>query len=280
MKRRIFLVVLCLGGLAMTGRASLVAWYKFDEAAGATTAANAVADNSAGVIGSNVTTGLAGISGGAYRFAGGVSLNDIVDVGNASFFPAFTASGQLTFSAWINTTDVTGNRNTVLFAGSDTISNNYADLGLNGPSGEATARNRPAGASGEQQAGIFGTGVVVNDGTWHNVVMTIDLSYMALFLYVNGTLANAQSLAAAPAFPSFNTFEIGRLGRAGTPVDGFEGLIDDVQVYDTALSEEQVLFLFNNPGVAVPEPGAFALAAVGLGFLYFVSRRRRARASG
>jgi hypothetical protein len=191
-------------------------------------------------------------------------------------FPAFTASGQLTFSAWINTTDLTGNRNTVIFAGSDTVTNNYADLGLNAVLGEATARNRSAGAGAEQQAGIFGTGARVNDGSWHNVVMTIDLSFSVLFLYVDGPLANAQSLAGASTFPRFNNFESGRLGRAGTPADGFQGLVDDVQIYDVALTEQQVLFLFENPGVAVPEPGALALAGLGLGFLWFASRRKRA----
>lgn len=273
MNHKILLIAVGICGLATSSHASLVAWYQFDEEAGATLALNQL-PGSTGAIGTNVTTRVAGISGHAYSFTGGATVNDIVDMGNASFFSSINTTGQLTFSAWVNTTDILGDRNTVVFAGSDTITNNYADLGVNALIGEATARNRPAGASPAQQTGIFSSGFVVNDGAWHNIVMTIDLSTSELILYVDGIPTNVQFMAAS-LFPAFNNFEVGRLGRAGTPVDGFLGLIDDVQIYDTALSETQVQFLFDNPGVAIPEPSALVLAGLGLGFLYFTSRRRR-----
>jgi MYXO-CTERM domain-containing protein len=263
--------------LASSSQAALIAYYKFDEGAGATIAANQVAGSS-GAIGSAVTTGVAGISGNAYSFGGATATQaDIVDMGNASFFSAVTASGQLTLSAWVKTTDTTGNRNAAIFAGDDTSSNVYTDLGVAagqaGFLGSASARNRPAGAATPaQQTGIYSSPVVapVNDGVWHNLVMTVNLSTANLSLYVDGVLANTQTMA-SPSFPSFNNFEIGRLGRSA-PTDPYQGLIDDVQVYDQALSLSDVQFLFANPGTSVPEPGAFALA--GLGLLSLVRRRR------
>ena len=35
---------------------------------------------------------------------------------------------------------------------------------------------------------------------------------------------------------------------------GFKGLIDDVQLYSTALSAANITTLFENPGVALAEP--------------------------
>jgi hypothetical protein len=277
MKQQILFIASGLFGLAMSSEASLVAYYKFDEAAGATVAANQVA-GSTGAVGSAVTTGVAGISGNAYSFGGATATQaDIVDMGNASFFSAVTASGQLTLSAWVKTTDTTSNRNCAIFAGDDTSSNVYTDLGVAagqaGFLGSASARNRPSGAATPaQQTGIYSSPAVapVNDGAWHNLVMTVNLSSSSLSLYVDGVLANTQTMATA-AFPSFNNFEIGRLGRSA-PTDPYQGLLDDVQVYDEALSQSQVQFLFANPGTAIPEPGALALA--GLGLLSLTFRRR------
>jgi len=276
MKKNILLLATGIFGLAITSHANLVAWYKFDEEAGSTTALNEL-PGSTGAIGSNVTTGLPGLSGNAYSFNGGVTQADIVDMGDASFFDALVELGQLTFSAWIQTTDTTGNRNTAIFAGSDTVSNSYTDMGVAagqaGHLGEATARNRPSGSLGDQQTGIYSTNFPVNDGLWHNLVMTVDLSTATMFLYVDGILTNAQTMALS-LFPDFNNFEVGRLGRQGTPADGFQGLIDNVQVYNTVLTDAEVLYLYENPGMAIPEPSTYALAALGLAIVGF---RRFAR---
>lgn len=278
MKQNILLLAAVgIFALATTSPANLVAWYKFDEEAGASEALNSVPGTN-GVIGGNVITGLPGVSGNAYSFNGGVTTADIVDMGDASFFDNIVEFGQLTLSAWIQTTDTTGNRNTAVFAGSDTVSNSYTDMGVAagqaGHLGEATARNRPAGSGGEQQTGIYSTGFVVTDGLWHNLVMTVDLSTATMFLYVDGILTNFQTMTLA-SFPDFNNFEIGRLGRQGTPADGFTGLIDNVQVYNSVLTDSEVLYLYQNPGMAIPEPGTYALLALGLaivGYRKFVRK--------
>lgn len=268
MKQKILLIACGVFGLAMAaGRADLVAHYKFDETEGSI--AFDELGNNHGDVGAAVIPGIEGISGTAYAFHGGsATQDDIVDMGNASFFPAIVASRQLSFSAWINTHDTTGNRNTVVFAGNDTQMNVYSDLGVAaGLDGGATARNRPVGASGPQQTGIFSTPAAapVNDGEWHHLVMTVDLSAATnqLRLYVDGVQANQQTMTGAVAFPAFNNFEIGRLGRGGSgPVDPFEGLIDDVQVYSRALTWREVRYLFENPGKTVNPPATITSAGL------------------
>jgi glucose/arabinose dehydrogenase/mono/diheme cytochrome c family protein len=236
--------------------AALVGHYKFDEAAGTTTALNQVPGASTGAVGNAVTTGATGISGNAYQFHNSIAQAGIVDMGNASFFQAITSSGSMTFSAWVKTSDTTGNRNTVVFAGDNTAANVYADLGVAagqaGFLGSASARNRPQGAQPPQQTGIYGSPAApaVNDGNWHHLAMTVDLASATLSLYVDGVLANTQTMG-TPLLPVLNNFEIGRLGRAA-PADAFEGFVDDVQIYDSALSPSEIGYLHSHPGMPVP----------------------------
>ncbi|MBK1883823.1 LamG domain-containing protein [Luteolibacter pohnpeiensis] len=276
MKQKFLAVLWCVLGTCLHSKAALVAHYRFDEATGAT-AANDELAGTAGAVGSGVTTGVAGISGNAYSFAGSSASQDgIVDMGNASFFSAITTSGEFTFSVWVNTTDTTGNRNTVIFAGDNTTSNVYADLGVAagqaGYLGSASARNRPVGADISQQTGIYSSPTVdpVNDGNWHLLVMTVSISSEIMSLYVDGVLANTQIMTTS-ALPNFNNFEIGRLGRS-SPVDPYQGLVDDIQIYDQALTASEVDFLYANPGVAIPEPRIVAL--LGLGMSLSIRRKR------
>ncbi len=239
-------------------RADLIAHYKFDESSGATTAANEVVGSSTGVVGASVTTGVAGISGSAYSFTGSSTQDDIVDMENASFFPSITSSGQYTFSAWINSSELAGGRNVVVFAGDSADSNSYIDLGTAidelTPPGQAYMRHR-VDTNGPGASSFFGgTDGVVVDGTWHHIAMTADTSTLTIRLYVDGVFASSGALVPGSSgnFPIFNNFEIGRLGRS-SPTDGYEGLVDDVQVYDKALSEAEISFLFNNPGETFSE---------------------------
>ena len=282
MKQTLLLIATGICGLAMSSHAALIAHYKFDELTG-TSAVDELGGTS-GVIGSSVTIGQTGKAGGAYLFPDLATTAGIVDMGNASFFSGaggLNSSTQVTYSLWMSSTDSDTNRNTILYSGSDTVANTYQDIGMSGETnatintvdGAASARNRPAGAVIAQQTGIFSSPTVIHDGNWHHLALTVDLSTSTMILYVDGVASATQNFAAGTVlFPVFNNFEIGRLGRQGSPTDAFGGLVDDVQVYNTALNSTDVQYLFNNPGVAVPEPGVFGLA--GLGLLVLTFRRR------
>lgn len=246
---------LLLAALSWGGHldAALVGHYRFDEAAGAATALNQVSGASTGAVGSAVTAGVNGIAGKAYRFNNSAAQNGIVDMGNASFFPAITTSGALTLSAWVKSGDTTGGRNVAVFAGNDAVVASYVDLGLAaaqaGQQGSANGRYRPNG--NVDLAEIFSSPKVINDNAWHHLALTIDLdpSPGTMVLYVDG-VATATGPLAGTQFPAFNNFEIGRLGRNG-PADPFDGVIDDVQVYDKVLSAADVGYLHSHPGEAI-----------------------------
>ncbi len=245
------------GGLL---HADLVAHYRFDEESGATTAVNQVSGASPGNVGGSVNAGVNGIAGKAYRFNNSAAQAGVVDMGNASFLPALNASGALTYSVWVRTGDTTGGRNVAVFAGNDTVTASYVDLGLAaaqvGQQGAANGRCRPN--ANVNLTEIFSTPKVINDNAWHHLALTIRLDPApgTMVLYVDGV---SVATGTAASLPAFNNFEIGRLGR-NAPADPFDGVIDDVQVYNAALSAADIAYLHTHPGeaITVVQPPAVA----------------------
>ena len=70
-------------------------------------------------------------------------------------------------------------------------------------------------------------------------------------------------------------FLIGGVNQSGTPNARYTGLIDEVQVYDQALNDGQIDFLFKNPTQVVPEPGTLSLVSVGLLASAWITFKRR-----
>jgi len=75
-----------------------------------------------------------------------------------------------------------------------------------------------------------------NDGAWHHVVMTRTRSSGMVRLYVDGTLASSagRSTASLASSPNLN------IGRIGNATNYFVGALDEVAVYNTALSQVTV----------------------------------------
>jgi hypothetical protein len=284
---------------ACSADAALVGHWKLDETSG-TTAVDATGGKD-GTIGSNVNLGLPGISGNAFKFNGDSTQPGIVDMGNAtSVFSPILASGgtqRFSISAWLNWTDNSQNRLTAISMARTAANSNtqYADIGITGSApgfnteggiygnmqnGNSTTVRSVINTTGRNNGGSLvddnviaeGTGTSLNDGQWHHTVMTLDAVAEVLTLYVDGvSVGTAGSATATITLPLYDNLEIGRLGRF-TPVGGFNGLIDDVQIYDNALSAGDVSFLFSHPGSPIPEPASLAMFACGgLGLL---NRRR------
>ena len=99
----------------------------------------------------------------------------------------------------------------------------------------------------------------VNDGLWHHVVVSRNQDTGEKDIYIDGVLDNSD-------FDTTNLLNdpqlltIGAIADASNPdptspdfsgYNGYQGLLDDIQIYDRALTPDEVTFLYNNPGATL-----------------------------
>ena len=243
-------MMISAGGLAsapaaMAATPGLVAAYGFDEGSG-TTVTDASGNGNTGTI-TNATWAAAGKYGKALQFNG---TNALVTIPNAA---SLQLSAGMTLEAWVNPSTVNANWRDVIYKGND---NYYL---------EATSTNasKPdAGMiAGGSYADAFGTAKLTAN-TWSYLTETYDGS--TLRLYVNGTQVASTAHTGAIA-SSTNPLQIGGDSLYG---QNFAGLIDEVRVYNVALTAAQIQTdmatpVNNGPDTTPPtQPGTLTATAV------------------
>jgi len=227
-KKLIYLVsfVLVLGlTLTSTASAELVAWWKLDETSG-TIASDSSGNGYDGTLNGNPTWA-AGQLGGALQFDGS---GDYVNCGLIDIDTAVT--GGMTVSAWINKASggdmkFCSNRQGDNAAGGGftcTIYNDRMEMDIT----NATARNLNRDEDGP----------TVPANTWVHVAWVYDDVANTFNEYHDGVLADSSTENVSVGV-STQEFWIGTdapgLGRY------VNGLIDDLRIYDSALTEQEIL---------------------------------------
>jgi len=174
-----------------------------------------------------------GISGQALKFDG---VDDYVDVGNMA---SSINKSQGSFSAWVfvrrypnaNQTSATG----IIEVGSSASSNNGITLSPPGSGAYINMHYRTNGVSTNST-------VSVPTGAWHNIVGTWTES--TLTIYLDGALADSDNNGSITT-ATLNQARIGSdaLGTAGQGF--FDGSIDEVRVYNRALTPAEIMELYN-----------------------------------
>ena len=202
---------------ALAGQPGLVAAYGFDEGSG-TTVTDASGNGNNGTI-SNATRVTTGKYGGALQFNGTSALVTIPDSSSLHLTSA------LTLEAWVNPSTVNANWRDVIYKAAD-------DFYLEGTSSNGS---RPDGGliAGGSYADAYGTSALTAN-TWAHLAETYDGS--TLRLYVNGTQVASTAHTGAIA-TSTNPLQIGGDSLYG---QFFAGMIDEVRVYNTALTASQI----------------------------------------
>lgn len=233
-------VVLTLAASSIPTHAAIVAHWTFDESSGPT------AHDSAGSFSGNLSpSGAAFVSGGISGNA--ISLNraanGFVTMGNVLGL----TSGDFSIVAWVkmNAGDTTSE--TVVLGKHAAFTDNGYLVGINS-----------LGTGGRVNKALFYEGSVftapvstnsVNDGNWHQVAAVYQAGGNKS-IYVDG--APAEDIKPSQAFLSTSApFLIGGDSPGGIPRGLFTGLIDDVQIYNHAISPGDVDFLFQHPGQVV-----------------------------
>ncbi|MHC4436096.1 MAG: LamG domain-containing protein [Planctomycetota bacterium] len=96
-------------------------------------------------------------------------------------------------------------------------------------------------------------GVTVNDGSWHYIVATRENMYVRI--YVDGVYQSAASYTSGVSFGPGDRWSIGQEWDGDTPSDFYTGSVDDVRLYNRALSDGQVQDLFDGIPPAFPQAG-------------------------
>jgi hypothetical protein len=256
--------VLLWGGSA---RGDVVAAWHFDEAGGST--AFAAAGSVDGALMGDAQFVSGGISGGAVSMTSASS--GLVDMGNN-----FAFDGNSTFSivAWLLIND--GDTNGYLAVGrhqASVIAGYFLGINNTGSgSGEVTG----GGIYYQSYPNPVSQDLGLKDGTWHQLVGVHDFAANEARLYVDGMLRDTQ------AYDSFGisaaNFAVGGiLNAAGTQMVGsLNGTVDEVSLWNRALTDSDVAYLYNNPGaLVIPEPATLGLFNI-LSLVAIASRRRRA----
>lgn len=203
----------------------LIAAYGFDEGSGGI-AHDASGHGLNGVV-QGATWVLAGHFGGALSFDG---VNDYVDLGNPTLL---RLTGDMTLSAWVKAAGTPVNDGQIISKSDDVagwqlktspdVGNQNFSVALSGQSGAYTGRYSVTERS---------------LGTWYHVAGVFRGATHTLQLYVNGNLDNGTLIGAIPAVQ----VDSGQPAFIGQRVNGynFNGLIDEVRVYDRALTEAEI----------------------------------------
>ncbi len=109
---------------------------------------------------------------------------------------------------------------------------------------------------------ISSSGIVTNGG-WQHVALTYDKASGTTIIYLNGTNVAQSSFAGITPQTSYSYFLIGAStlgGSAASPTFDFAGSIDELTVYNYALSSNAIASIYNLGGAG--KPGAPVPAAV------------------
>jgi type IV pilus assembly protein PilA len=205
----------------------LVSYWSFDDA-GSGTALDTMGVNNGTVIGSVATTGLRSVSSTAYAFDG---VNDWIDCGaNINPGTAFT------LSAWIkannlNNLDYIINKGYLTDIGAAYILKSNGTSGLGLYWGDGTTMDSL----------ILGSGIITNN-QWYYVAATFNSGVANI--YVNGVNRGSKVSAVTRAQSRDWSTNIGRYW-GGAPAYYFNGAIDNVRIYNSTLSADDIMLIFN-----------------------------------
>ena len=195
----------------------LVAAYGFEEGAGTTTADRS-GNNHTGTI-SGATWSAAGRNGRALSFDG---VNDMVSVADTAALDVT----RVTLMAWVNPSVLTGWRTAILKETAGGLAYAlYAHDDLPRPAGYVNIGGADRAAEGSAALAL---------NTWSHLALTFDGTNLRL--YVNGALVTTR------AFTGNITASTQALRIGGNAVWGewFAGLLDDVRIYNRALTQAEI----------------------------------------
>ena len=212
-----------------------VAYYRLDETSG-----DAAGDSSGNVKHGALVDSPVLAQPGAMAGSESVtfSAGDRIDVPQQDFFDT-----SFTFEAWVKTTstasspDYEGEPALTIFG--DHTNNVWTSFGVNG--GVLQLSRFSIQANAWQY--VYGT-TAINDGEWHHVAATSYEANNTGYVYVDGYLDGTGTINVYAT----DMAAVNRIGAGYNNLDGFTGSLDEVALYNYALSPGRVLAHFSGGG--------------------------------
>jgi len=252
--------------VAATAQAALVSHFAMNENTGTTTA-DSVAGNDGGTLTANVgwSTDTPDSSTSSLSFPGSGSgiATSYVSVTGSTPGTYVSPTSAFSVSVWFKADSIVGTAGKSIVTLPSSTGNAF-QLFLGAISGLSGYDGICIGSAGSTFARLRTTDMTnpeatLGDNTWHNVIVSFD--------GVNATAASSyaiylddvsQTLGAASSYGGVNNSDL-IIGGVTTRTDtNFNGLIDELKVYDTV----------------IPEPATMSLLGIG-GLLALVRRRRK-----
>ncbi len=194
----------------------------------------------------------------------------ITDASTHVTAPGFTLGTEYSASVWINSNSFADHSRHYIFdmrnGGGAWF---FIDRTANSSVGEINVRGASVGGDS-----LFFPTATLADGEWHHLAFTTSVS-VGTILYLDGAQIASSGSLAATGFSAGGRIG-GFIGSGPSDADHwFDGALDELAMYNTALSAEQVLAQFNsapNSTGVIPEPTSIALLILGFVFCNLKSR--------
>jgi prepilin-type N-terminal cleavage/methylation domain-containing protein len=208
---------------ALWSSSGLIAYWPFDEGGGSSTA--------------DVTGGHTGALNGGSSWVGGKAGTGALSFNGSTGYVAATVSNsnlgsQFTFSQWVNA---------AAFTSDGGVIGNFSDGGDGGIKFIVASNGTYITGSRTSPGTIHTcqTNTVTNTRTWYYLVVTDD-GTATIRIYVNGVLDT--TCGTDPTITNNSNFKIGLNNDEGAY---YNGSIDDVRIYDHALSAAEIIAIYN-----------------------------------
>jgi len=225
MSKKLYCLTVTLAVLAValsgTASAGLVGWWTFDETTGSTAKDSSGLANNGTVVGT--PKWVPGKIAGALEFTG----STYVDCGNK---PSLNVRNQITMSFWFKV---------------KAFQNTWESFLAKGDGAYRSARSGGTGNAthmGISGGNYFDGVTVITDDQWHHWAGIYDGTTATI--YIDGKPDASRTYSGQIGDSSSYSLYIGENAQATGRL--LHGLLDDVRIYDRALSEQQLLDLINN----------------------------------
>jgi hypothetical protein len=181
-------------------------------------------------------------------------IDDYVNMGNPS---ALQVTGSLTISAWINSSAFPGD-DAVIVSKRDSGSTGY-QLDTTIDQGPRTIGFKLTNSSGGKMYRYGATQLQAN--TWYYVTGVYDASAQTLSVYLNGQPDNGPTVGTVTASQNNSTQNVNVGRRPGLSGFAFKGKIDELRIYNRALSAAEIQAAMNGSTPSDTAPPAVRITA-------------------